>query len=258
MTYEPESGSESSRQPKGPIPVPPLNQEIVAMIAHELRSPLAVISNVLTVCRASVVPTAIPAAGAVLDRQVKRALRLVNDLMDLTRLSDEGARFDRAPVDLACVVLNAAQDLEHEVRVRRQELALELLAEALWVRGDAARLEQIVGNLLENSCKYSPDGGRIVLSLSHQEDQAVLCVRDDGSGISSEDLPRIFEPYFRGSNSAQAAHGGLGLGLTLTQRLVKLHGGTIEVKSRGAGCGSEFTVRLPASGTERDPARTEP
>lgn len=242
----------------GRSPLPPLSQEVVAMIAHELRSPLAVISNVLTVSRACAAPAALPAAGEVLDRQVKRALRLVNDLMDLTRLSDEGPRFDGAPVDLACVVLNAAQDLDHEIRARRQTLALELLPEALWVRGDAARLEQIVGNLLENSCKYSPDQGRIMVTLSHAEDLAVLCVRDDGAGIPAEDLPHIFQPYFRGSNSAQAPNGGLGLGLTLTERLVKLHGGTIEAKSRGAGYGSEFTVRLPAGAAERDAARTRP
>src|SRR5690348_13592441 len=182
-------------------------------------------SNVLRVCRASIVPKAMPAAGDVLDRQVNRALRLVNDLMDLTRLSEEQLPFERVPVDLGRVVLNAAQDLEQQVRTRRQMLDLRPLAEALWVRGDATRLEQIVANLLENSSKYSGEGGRIVLALSKEGDQAVLSVRDDGDGISSDDLPHVFEPYFRGSNSAKAACGGLGLGLTLTRRLVQLHCG---------------------------------
>lgn len=215
------------------------------MIAHELRTPLAVISNVLTVCRASIPPTALPAAGDVLDRQVKRALRLVNDLMDLTRLGEEALRFDRTPVDLTKVAMNAAQDLDQEFRARRQAIALELAAEDMWVRGDATRLAQIIGNLLENSSKYSPDGARIVLTLSRKEGQAVLCVRDDGAGISAEDLPHIFEPYYRGGGPTHGYRSGLGLGLTLTQRLVRLHGGTIEAKSRGAGCGSEFIVRLP-------------
>ncbi|HVS78140.1 MAG TPA: HAMP domain-containing sensor histidine kinase [Steroidobacteraceae bacterium] len=215
------------------------------MIAHELRSPLAVMSNVLRVCRASIVPKGMPAAEDVLNRQVNRALRLVNDLMDLTRVSEQPLRLDPGPVDLGRVALNAVEDLEQEIQAREQALVLELAAEAVWVRGDAARLEQIVGNLLENSSKYSPDGARITLSLAREEDRAVLRVRDEGAGISAEDLQHIFEPYFRGGGSAHAGRDGLGLGLTLTRRLVQMHGGTIEAKSPGAGCGSEFTVRLP-------------
>lgn len=247
MTCEPKSGSEGTQRSEERTSGLPLNQDMVARIAHELRSPLSVMSNVLKVYRASIVPTAMPAAGDVLNRQVNRALRLVNDLMDLTRFSEEQLRFDYAPVDLSRVVLNAAQDLEQEFRVRRQALVLELFGDALWVQGDATRLEQIVGNLLENSSKYSPDGRRVVLSLSSEESQAVLSVCDDGAGISGDDLPHIFEPYFRGANSAEAACSGLGLGLTLTRRLVQLHGGTIEAKSPGVGLGSEFTVRLPSA-----------
>lgn len=231
--------------------MPPLSQDIVAMIAHELRSPLAVMSNVLRVCRASVVPNAMPAAEDVLNRQVNRALRLVNDLMDLTRVNEDRLRIDRMPVDLGRLVLNAAQDLEQDVRAHRQSFVLDLFSDSLWVLGDATRLEQIVVNLLENSCKYSPDGGRILLTLSREEDLVVLSVRDEGSGITPEELPHIFEPYFRGGNSAHQSRGGLGLGLALTRHLVQLHGGTIEAKSRGAGCGSEFTVRFPSAAGPR-------
>lgn len=245
MTCEPETGAEDARQTDNRIPVPLLSQDVVARIAHELRSPLSVMSNVLRVCRTSIAPTAMPAAGDVLARQVNKALRLVNDLMDLTRLSERQLPLERVPVDLGRVVLNAAQDLEQEVRARGQMVDLRLPGGALWVRGDATRLEQIVGNLLENSSKYSGEGGRIVLALSQEDGQAVLSVRDDGDGISSADLPRVFDPYFRGSDPAKTARGGLGLGLTLTRRLVQLHGGTIEAKSRGVGCGSEFIVRLP-------------
>lgn len=237
----------AEQQPVSQIPVPPLSQELVAMIAHELRGPLAVISNILSVSQASVVPAAMPRAEYMLNRQVNRALRLVNDLMELARFSEERLRVDRTPVDLKRVVFDAAEDIEQDVRARRQSLALDFPAEGLWVQGDATRLEQIVTNLLENSCKYSADGGRIALTLSHEDGEAVLRVRDDGSGISPEDLPHVFEPYFRGSSSAQASCGGLGLGLALTLRLVQVHGGTIEARSRGAGRGSEFTVRLPAS-----------
>ena len=246
MTCEPESGPDDTQQLEGRTPPLPLNQDIVAMIAHELRSPLAVMSNVLRVCRTSIVPTAMPAAGDVLNRQVKKALRLVNDLMDLSRMSEERLNVDSAPVDLRSVVLNAAQDLEQAFRARRQMLALELAPEPLSVQGDGARLEQVVANMLENSSKYSPDGTRIAVMLSREEGQAVLRVLDEGNGISSDDLPHIFEPYFRSYHSARRGS-GLGLGLTLTKRLVQLHGGTIEAKSRGLGYGSEFTVRLPAS-----------
>ena len=229
------------------------------MIAHELRSPLAVMSNVLRVCQASLVPRTMPAAGAVLNRQVNRALRLVNDLMDLARMSEDRLRLERAPVDLGRVVLDVTRDLEQELRSRQQVLILELSAQSLWVRGDAARLEQVVENLLENSCKYSPDGARIGAALAREEDQAVLRIRDNGSGIPSEDLPHIFEPYFRGSGTALGPSGGLGLGLTLTQRLVQLHDGTIEARSLGTGCGSEFTVRLPTTaGPARDAGRSSP
>ncbi|MBW4051802.1 MAG: HAMP domain-containing histidine kinase [Proteobacteria bacterium] len=215
------------------------------MIAHELRSPLSVMSNVLRVCRSSMVPRAMPGAGDMLNRQVNKALRLVNDLMDLSRVSEDRLRLERAPVDLGRVILDVTRDLDQELRSRQQVLILELSARAVWVQGDAARLEQIVENLLENSCKYSPGGARIAVALSREEDQAVLRIRDNGTGISSEDLPHIFEPYFRGSSLAHWSRGGLGLGLTLTRRLVQLHDGTIEARSPGTGCGSEFTVRLP-------------
>lgn len=248
ITCGSKSAVEDAQRPAGAAPFASLNQEVVAMIAHELRSPLAVMSNVLNVCRASIVPTAMPGAGDVLNRQVKKALRLVNDLMDLTRCGDEQLRIDRAPLDLRRVVLDTVEDHAPEIRARRQALVVEYSEETLWVAGDATRVEQIVGNLLENSSKYSPEGARIIVALSREEDLAVLRVRDNGTGISAEDLPHIFEPYFRGGGCARIARSsGLGLGLTLTRRLVQLHGGTIEAKSRGAGCGSEFTVRLPAN-----------
>lgn len=247
------------RQPEAGGSAPPLSQETVAMIAHELRSPLAVMSNVLRVCQASIVPRTMPGAGAVLNRQVNKALRLVNDLMDLSRVTEDRLRLDRTAVDLGRMILEVTRDLEPELRCRQQVLILELSAQAVWVRGDASRLEQVVENLLENSCKYSPEGARIAAALTREEDQAVLRIRDDGSGISSEDLPHIFEPYFRGSNPAHGPGGGLGLGLTLTQRLVQLHDGTIEARSRGAGCGSEFTVRLPTTvGPATDETRRPP
>lgn len=223
----------------------PLDQHTVAMIAHELRSPLSVMSNVLRVCRAGMVAQAMPGAGDVLSRQVNKALRLVNDLMDVARFSEDRLRLERVPVDLRRVILDVSEDLAQVLRAREQVLVLELSSEAVWVQGDATRLEQVVENLLENSGKYSPDGARIAVALSREGDQAALRVRDNGSGIPPEDLPHIFEPYFRGTSPGHSCRGGLGLGLTLTRRLVQLHDGTIEAASPGADCGSEFTVRLP-------------
>jgi len=249
MTCETESGPEGTqeRQEIGPPipPIPPLDNDMVAMIAHELRSPLAVMSNVLSVCRASAGSATMPVATEVLNRQVKKALRLVNELMDLARIT--GEPLERSPVELRRVVLKVAQELVQELRDRRQTLVLEPSCEPVWLQGDAQRLEQIAAHVLENSCKYTPDGGRIEMALTREEGQAVLRIRDDGAGIASDELPRIFEPYFRGRHAGRHSRNGLGLGLTITHRLVQLHGGSIEARSDGEGRGSEFTIRLPAS-----------
>lgn len=228
-------------------PPPALDQHTVAMIVHELRGPLSIMANVLRVYRASMVAKAMPGPGDMLNRQVKKALRLVNDLMDLSRVSEDRLHLERVPVDLGRVILDVSEDLSTELRSRGQVLVLKLSPEGVWVRGDAARLEQVVENLLENSSKYSPDGARIAVELSREAGQAQLCVSDNGTGIPPEELPHLFEPYFRGASPAHWSRGGLGLGLTLTHRLVELHEGTIEAMSLGVGCGSEFTVRLPAS-----------
>lgn len=237
-------------------PIPALDNDMIAMIAHELRSPLAVMSNVLSVCRASAGSATMPVATDVLNRQVKKALRLVNELMDLARITGES--LERSPVELRRVVLKVAQELAQELRDCRQTLLLEPSSDPVWVRGDAQRLEQIAAHVLENSCKYTPDGGRIEMALSREEGQAVLRIRDEGAGIPADELPRIFEPYFHGRHAGRHSRNGLGLGLTIAYRLVQLHGGSIEARSDGEGRGSEFTIRLPAPAAAEDPVAFAP
>jgi signal transduction histidine kinase len=221
-------------------------QEIVAMIVHELRGPLATMSNTLESCRADPNQAAPSPAKEILARQVRKALRLVNDLLDVSRLTHGAPNVLAEPVNISQVITSTVQDLDHEIRKRQQVLILDMAPETVWVLGDAMRLGQIVANLLENGSKYSGMGGKIKLSLTREDIQVVLCVRDDGAGIAPEDLPHVFDPYFRGKHSLEHGESGLGLGLTLVRRLVELHGGSIEARSGGAGCGSEFTLRLPA------------
>jgi signal transduction histidine kinase len=218
---------------------------MVALIAHELRSPLAAISNGLLVCRSGPSPEALAHVHGILDRQIHKALRLVEDLVDLSRPGSV-ALTEEAPVDLSRVITDAVEELEHQIRAQQQVLTLELPRCAVLVRGDAMRLQQVVVNLLGNGSKYSPSGGHITLSLAFESDQAVLRIRDGGLGISAEDLPHIFESFFRAGRSFDGRQEGLGLGLAIAQRVIELHGGTIEARSDGPNQGSEFTVRLPA------------
>ena len=247
-TGDAQSGPEDAALIPGVSP----GQDVVAMIVHELRGPLATMSGVLEIYRTDPNSVARPPVREILARQVQKALRLVDDLLDVSRLARDVPPLAMGPVDLSQVINYAVEDLEHEIRNRQQALILDLAPETIRVQGDGMRLGQIVANLLENGSKYSGVGARITLSLARAGSQAVLCIRDSGTGIPAEDLPHIFDPYYRGNHSAALDGSGLGLGLTLTRRLIELHGGTIDAKSDGAGCGSEFTVRLPALAASHD------
>lgn len=220
--------------------------EIIAMIFHELRSPLAVMSNVLQACRVGASSLDLAKTQEVLDRQVNRALLLVDDLLDISRLGRAVPVMDEA-VDLSRVVADAIEDLAHQFRARCQGLAVHLPTEAVFVRGHAIRLAQVVVNLLDNSSKYSPVGGQITLRLARDSDQAVLRIQDNGLGITAEDLPHVFELFFRSKHSLDQPQGGLGIGLALARQLAELHGGMIDARSDGHNRGSEFTLRLPAT-----------
>ncbi len=181
-----------------------------------------------------------------MERQLRKALRLVDDLLDVSRLRRVGRLTDGEHVDFSDVIRDAVEDLDHKVRASQQVLTLEMPADAVWIRGDKIRLEQIVANLIDNSSKYSTPGGQIALNLRCESEHAVLRIVDHGVGISPEDLPHIFDPFFRGKASRNGSNNGLGLGLALARSLVELHSGTIEARSNGHNCGSEFTVRLPS------------
>jgi signal transduction histidine kinase len=225
----------------------PYREEIVATIVHELRSPLAALSNELELCRADASSQTLNAARQRMERQLRKALRLVDDLLDVSRLRRVARFSDGEPVDFSDVIRRAVEDLDHKVRACQQVLALEMPADAVWIRGDKIRLEQVVANLIDNSSKYSTPGGHITVNLWSDSDHAVLRVRDNGVGIQPEDLPHIFDPFFRGKAPRNESQNGLGLGLALVRRLVELHSGTIEARSRGHNCGSEFLICLPVN-----------
>ena len=220
--------------------------EIVAMIVHEMRSPLAVMSNVLQMCRAGSSSLILTKTQEVLDRQLNKVLQLVDDLLDISCLSRSVPVTDEA-VNLSRVVADAVEDLDHQFRVQCQVLTVHLPTEPVFVRGHAIRLGQVVVNLLDNSNKYSPVGGQITVRLARDSDQAVLRIQDNGLGIAAEDLPHVFDLFFRSRHSLDRPRGGLGIGLALARRLVELHGGTIDARSDGHNRGSEFTLRLPAT-----------
>lgn len=224
----------------------PSERDIVAMIGHDLRGPLAVMCNVVRACRSEKGLSRLPNALETLDRQIGKALRLVDDLLDLSRFKRPLSHLAASPVDLAAVIAEVGKDLSQELQARDQRLNLQLPSRPIWIRGDAIRLARVVWNLLDNASKCSGMGQRITIDLQRESDWVVLRVQDEGIGILPEDLAQIFLPFVRGRDPALSQRPGIGLGLTITRQLVTLHGGSITAYSNGHGLGSQFTVRLPA------------
>ena len=222
----------------------PVNEEAVALFVHDLRSSLSVISNVLKTCRTEALSVALPNARKILDRQVMKSLRMAEEMLAALRPRSTSPVLAGEPVSLTRVIVEAAKDLEVEVQRRKQSLTLELPPEELWINGDCLRLGRVMTNVLENASKYSGPGGCVRVSARRSGREVEVQIKDDGIGIRQEDLPHIFEPYFRGRSAKSGAEDGSGLGLALARRIVELHGGTIQAKSDGLGLGSEFTMRL--------------
>ncbi len=219
--------------------------EFLAMLSHELRNPLAPITNALHLLRLQKNEDPVQQqARSVIERQVAQMTHLIDDLLEVSRISTGRVRLRRERVGVGVVVERAVESVQAFVAQHRHQLTVSLPSQPIYLNADAARLEQVVVNLLTNAAKYTNDGGRIMLSVRQMGDAAVLQVRDTGAGISAELLPYIFDLFTQGERSLDRSQGGLGIGLCLVQRLVELHGGTVIAESV-PGQGSEFTVTLP-------------
>jgi signal transduction histidine kinase len=218
--------------------------EFLAMLGHELRNPLGAIAGavgLLGVARAS--PQTAERARAVIARQLQHVSRLVDDLLDVSRVTAGKAELIRRPLDLAELVTTAANMWRSSGRFDQHRVSVDVAS--AWVDADEARLEQVLSNLVGNALKYTPAGGEVHVRVSAEEGAAVLEVADSGVGMTPDLLERVFDLFVQGERTLERAQGGLGIGLTMVKTLVEMHGGTVDVRSGGVGKGSTFTVRLP-------------
>ena len=220
--------------------------EFLATLAHELRNPLAPIRNSLQILKMPRVDAAtVQQTRDMMERQVHHLVRLVDDLLDVSRVMRGKIDLRRERVELATVVARAVETVQPLIEVQGHRLDLSLPHESLLLDADPVRLTQVVGNLLTNAAKYTEANGRIWLTAARENGQAVLTVRDSGIGIGPDMLPHIFELFVQVDHAATRSQGGLGIGLTLVKSLVEMHGGSVEAHSDGLGTGCAFTVRLP-------------
>jgi PAS domain S-box-containing protein len=219
--------------------------EFLATLAHELRNPLAPISNAMHLLRHPQGRRAADRITEMVDRQVRHMVRLVDDLMEVSRITRNKIELDRELVPLGDILRQAVETSQPMITRAGHELTLSFPAEPLLLDADRVRLTQVFSNLLNNAAKYTEPGGRIRLSARREDGRAVVSVRDNGIGIPGEQLPHVFEMFSQGRRAGGRSHEGLGIGLTMVHSLVRLHGGTVEAHSRGPGQGSEFVVHLP-------------
>jgi signal transduction histidine kinase len=220
--------------------------EFLAMLAHELRNPLAPIRNAVQILElAGTKDVHVVAARDLIGRQVMHLVRLVDDLLDVSRITRGKINLVKEPVEIARVVAVAVESCRPIIDERRHTLEVVLPPTAVLVEADLTRLAQVILNLLNNAAKYTDEGGRIRLSVTVETNQVAISVRDNGTGISAEMLPTIFDVFTQVDRTLDRSQGGLGLGLTLVRRLTEMHGGRVEAHSAGPGKGSEFIVRLP-------------
>ncbi len=220
--------------------------EFLAMLAHELRNPLAPISNAARALRLGGSDgEAVHSASEMLERQVGQLARLVDDLLDMSRITRGKIELRKEPIELEPIVEQAVEAVRPLYESMNQELSVTLPPQPIHLDGDSARLAQVVGNLLNNAGKFTDRGGHVWLTVEQEGGQAVIRIRDNGIGIAVEQFARVFEMFAQVDTSLERSRDGLGIGLTLVKTLVEMHGGTVEVHSEGPGRGSEFTVRLP-------------
>jgi len=219
--------------------------EFLATLAHELRNPLAPINNALQIIHLSSDRAAREQARTMMERQLAQMVRLVDDLLDVSRITRGKIELHRERVELAAVVASAAETSRPLIEAAGHELTITLPPVPIHLDADLTRLAQVFSNLLNNAAKYMEEGGHIWLTAEQFRDEVVVKVRDTGLGIPAEMLPKIFEMFTQVDRSLERSQGGLGIGLTLVKRLVEMHGGSVQAISEGLGRGSEFTVRLP-------------
>ena len=220
--------------------------EFLATLAHELRNPLAPMSNMLQVLKRSNGDGEIfEQAHETIERQLDQMVRLVDDLLDWNRITHDRLELRRGEVELATLIQQAVEVARPLLDAAEHELIIDLPDEPVFLNADCARLAQVFGNLLNNSCKYTRPHGRISLTARRDNGEVVVTVKDNGAGIPPDKLGSIFDMFMQVDKTAERSQGGLGIGLTLVKRLVEMHGGSIEAHSAGEGLGSEFVVRLP-------------
>jgi signal transduction histidine kinase/ActR/RegA family two-component response regulator len=221
--------------------------EFLAVLAHELRNPLAPIRTGLELMRlAGDDPAAIEDVRATMERQSQQMVRLIDDLLDVSRITRGTVELRKSRVELRTVIANAVDAARPVIEEMGHELKIVVPKQPIVLDADAARLAQVISNLLNNAAKYMDRGGQIQLTADRLQSTATVSVKDSGIGIPAEMIDRIFDLFTQVDGSLDRSHGGLGIGLTLVKRLVEMHGGSVEVRSAGIDQGSEFIVRLPA------------
>jgi len=220
-------------------------QRFIAALAHELRRPLsAVVASAEVLQSAGADRSQIETASGIIMRQALHITSLVEQVLEASRIATQRMNLEPSEIDLRAIIEQAVEACRPAIEGKGQRLELAMPASALALRGDATRLTQVFENLLDNACRYSPLGRRIWIAAEQADDCVVVTVRDEGRGIAPELQSRIFELLFQADAERNA--GGLGIGLSLVRGIVEAHGGRIDVHSDGPGCGTEFTVRLPA------------
>lgn len=220
--------------------------EFLAMLSHELRNPLSAISSAVQLLVRDDIGTQVrQGAGEIFERQFHHLTRLLDDLLDITRISRGKLEVRKERVEINQVVRDAIEAVNPQISKRNHSLQLDAPREQLWVQGDPTRLEQVVVNLLNNAAKFTPCGGNICLTVTASASTVEIRVRDDGPGIADELLPHIFDPFVQGRQTLARSNGGLGLGLSLADAIVRLHDGSIAAQPNADGVGISFLVQLP-------------
>jgi PAS domain S-box-containing protein len=228
--------------------------DFIAMLSHELRNPLGPVRNAASILQRLAQRQEAVWCVEVIQRQVALMSRLVDDLLDVSRITRGKLRLELVPLDLGHLLSTAIESMKPNLEARRHSLTAQLDAEPVFVNGDATRLTQVVLNLLNNAAKYTPSGGQITVRLERHDSTAVVQVQDNGIGMASTLVDHVFDPFVQGARGLDRSEGGLGIGLTLVRSIVQLHRGSVVAASPGAGQGSTFTMRLPLLGTAIEPS----